>query len=128
MKEFDIELAKKGAPLITIDGRKARVICYDCKPLHHLVALIEAHGVETTRLYDRTGRCISGKETMEDLKIDDTATKVGYINIHRVGDDHSGFNAFAVGVFERESDAIGCKHVRKGYITTIKVVWLYNEI
>ena len=128
MKEFDIELAKKGAPLITIDGRKARVICYDCKPLHHLLALIENNGVEITRIYNRDGRYVEGKESLEDLKIDDTAHKVGYINIHRLGDDLPGFNAFAVGVFESESDALDCKLAQKGYITTIKVEWPYHDI
>lgn len=29
MRNFDVELAKKGWPVITRDGRRARVICYD---------------------------------------------------------------------------------------------------
>lgn len=29
MKNFDVELAKKGWPVVTRDGRRARVICYD---------------------------------------------------------------------------------------------------
>lgn len=48
MKPFDIELAKAGAPVVTRDGRKARIICFDrktvlrpCEPLGALISISE---------------------------------------------------------------------------------------
>lgn len=31
LKPFDIQKAREGKPVCTRDGRKARIICFDCK-------------------------------------------------------------------------------------------------
>ena len=41
MKPFDLELAKKGHPVCTRDGRDARIICYDAKTGEYpIIALV----------------------------------------------------------------------------------------
>lgn len=40
MKPFNLELAKQGHPVITRNGKKARIICFDRKG-EPIVALIE---------------------------------------------------------------------------------------
>lgn len=31
MKDFDLQAAKKGAPVCTRDGHKARIVCFDIR-------------------------------------------------------------------------------------------------
>lgn len=43
MKKFNLEAAKAGAPVVTRDGRQARIICFDRKETKYaIIALIEA--------------------------------------------------------------------------------------
>jgi hypothetical protein len=50
MKPFNLDLAKVGHPVCTVDGRKARIVCFDRKIADYpLVVLIETrNGVEET--------------------------------------------------------------------------------
>ena len=50
MKPFNLDLAKAGHPVCTVDGRKARIVCFDRKIADYpLVVLIETrNGVEET--------------------------------------------------------------------------------
>lgn len=46
MKEFNINEAKAGAPVITRNGRKVRILCYDRKSGQHpgkIIALVMGH-------------------------------------------------------------------------------------
>lgn len=56
MKEFDLEKAKAGHPVCTRDGHKVRILCFDKKGYHSIVALIEDSGIEVTICYDNRGR------------------------------------------------------------------------
>ena len=57
MKPFDIELARKGHPVCTRDGRKARIICFGVKEdICPIIALVEENGMEVTKSYDMNGR------------------------------------------------------------------------
>ncbi len=77
MKEFDIELAKAGAPLCTRKGRDARIICWDMAQeaddtgrYAPIIALIKNGGNEYLFYYYKDGRYSGGCEDY-DLMIKD---------------------------------------------------------
>ena len=71
MTPFNIEEAKKGRPVCTRDGRKARIICFDRKGFESkpILALIEENGKEDYfYAYGNDGIWASnGQETINDL-------------------------------------------------------------
>lgn len=77
MRNFDVELAKKGWPVITRNGHKARVVCYDRisanghGTLAVLVALYEPI-TEVSVFSDADGRCDYVPEGSFDLFLTDT--------------------------------------------------------
>ena len=58
MKPFNFELAKRGYPVQTRNGRSARIICWDMKDIaRNIVALVSnSIGAEEATYYDNTGR------------------------------------------------------------------------
>ena len=68
LKPFDIQKAREGKPVCTRDGRKARIICFDCKDQHYpIVALIECDDTEVVQNYSNKGEAIIGNEWDKDL-------------------------------------------------------------
>lgn len=71
LKPFDLESAKKGEPVFTRDGRKARVICFDRKgyELYPMLALVEESGSENNIYsYKANGMWANtGEESNNDL-------------------------------------------------------------
>jgi hypothetical protein len=65
-RPFDLEAAKRGEPLVTRDGRKARFVGYVPEALHGpVVAYIE--GETMIYEYSATGRADDGINTVGDL-------------------------------------------------------------
>lgn len=57
MKEFDLEAAKKGAPVCTRDGRKARIVCFDVQDgVYQILALITYPSGEDSMFYTNQGK------------------------------------------------------------------------
>lgn len=61
MKPFDIELAKKGHPVCTRDGRTARIICFDKITRKNyeefkIIALVRDKDNEDIHVYNNEGR------------------------------------------------------------------------
>lgn len=69
MKPFDLGLAKKGHPICTRDGRKARIICWDkeSKRGYPIIALVESKGIEFTFSYTTEGLAVKGAKRNHDL-------------------------------------------------------------
>lgn len=62
MKPFDLELAKKGHPVCTRGGKRARIICFDAEdPCFPLIALIKDEKREVITTLDKMGRVWGGK-------------------------------------------------------------------
>lgn len=64
MKPFDLEAAKRGEPVQTRDGRKARIVCWDAEAKTHntlcpLVCVIGAGDGQIIALHSEDGVCIS---------------------------------------------------------------------
>jgi len=75
MREFNVEVAKAGAPLRTRKGNKARIVCYDridTKRNGVILALIENKSKtwEMPVYYTPEGRCATALDPDLDLMID----------------------------------------------------------
>ena len=100
LEPFSFEAAKAGKPVCTRDGRKARIICFDCKDQHYpIVALIECDDTEVVQNYSNKGEAIIGNEWDKDLMML-PEKKEGWINIIKTedggycynGEVHSDYN------------------------------------
>lgn len=122
-KPFDLEAAKKGAKVITKDGRQVRILCFDAKLINEkatIVALVERsfsnNEQSVVRLYDETGRNIFGNP--EDLLV--MAPVVVYANLYTNGRGHyfvgSCYETLGLAKQEILSD-----YVRKVYVKTIEI-------
>lgn len=68
MKEFDLEKAKAGAPLITSGGRPARFLGEREHPRFPIIALVkEREGLEEVYTYTRDGRNMLEEYSNNDL-------------------------------------------------------------
>lgn len=123
MKEFNLEEAKKGKPVCTRDGRKARIICFDFKrPEFPIVAAIEYNGYgEQLFTYKLDGRC------SEDIDEDDlmmaTTKHEGWINIyktHYFGSEKHRYEGNIIYDTREEAEKV---LYRPSYITTTKIEW-----
>ena len=62
MVNFDIEAAKKGAKVVTRDGRKARILCFDLQNKKPIVAIITGKdGTEFPVTYFTDGTLVKRK-------------------------------------------------------------------
>lgn len=67
MKPFDLEAAKRGEPIQTRDGRKARFIAHvpECHQLHRVLALVD--GETFVQAFTEAGRYAKRDDSAEDL-------------------------------------------------------------
>lgn len=70
-KEFNLEEAKAGKPVVTRDGRRARIICFDANQESEasIIALIEDknNNKETVHTYYSNGKDFNGLQSPFDL-------------------------------------------------------------
>ena len=67
MKPFNIDLVKSGTPVITREGKPARVICTDAKGFFPVIALIDYGLEEAICRYNINGSAIYNHECSLDL-------------------------------------------------------------
>ena len=83
LEPFSFEAAKAGKPVCTRDGRKARIICFDAKGEHPIIALVTDGAQESPYNYTEKGyHYIEDVETMADLMML-PEKKEGWININK---------------------------------------------
>lgn len=120
MKEFNLEQAKAGHPVCTMDGHKARIIAFDMQCSTPIVAIIEKDDKsEEVATYYSNGEY----DTMGRSGIDLMMASVkheGWVNIYQYTAGH-----YSTGqcVYKNEEDAV---HSGKGvaaYIATVKIEW-----
>ena len=83
MKPFDLEQAKAGAPVITRDGRKARILSFDlCNRYYPLAAAFnDSGGDEGVDSLTNEGKCFADKDSANDLFMA-PVKREGWINIY----------------------------------------------
>lgn len=88
MKPFDLERALAGDPVVTRDGRKAKIIYHYLKGAiyYSIVAVVEEDDdTETVLTYTLDGEAFIGNRSMNDLFMDSIKHE-GWINIYRSED------------------------------------------
>ena len=84
LKEFDIEEAKKGKPVYTRSGQKARIICFDMKgATSPIIALIDDGENERINTYTTNGRYYNDNNKCPGDLMLLAEKKTGYINIYK---------------------------------------------
>lgn len=112
LKPFNLEKAKKGAPVCTRDGRSVRIICFDCKDVTFpIIALVSGSSErEEVISYDEAGH--STTRNQEDTLFMIPEKKVGWVNVYK-GNCYRSEE-------EAKENAESCFDE---YIKTIKVEW-----
>ena len=116
LKPFDLEAAKKGKPVCTRDGRKARIICFYVNITYKnvkypIVAAIENEGgEEAICTYNEKGEVLTEHEYEEDLMML-PEKKEGWINVYKER------------IYSTKEEAVENKYDGCTYIDTIKVEW-----
>lgn len=121
MKPFNLEEAKAGKPVCAIDGRPARIICFDRKygnPKFPIVALILDHNEEIVTIHTVTGE--SNVRSRLDTLMMAPEKHEGYVNLYRSTDSNKRIPGAYV--YNTKEDAID-NSKSLAYITTIKIEW-----
>lgn len=81
MKPFDLEAAKRGEPLVTRDGRKAKFIAYvpECRAGYRLIVKVE--GMDYCSLYYDEGQLAGEGKSDPDLFMA-PVKREGWINVY----------------------------------------------
>lgn len=122
MKKFNLEEAKAGAPIVTRDGRPARLLGEREHPDYPIIAVVKKyHDIEHVYSYNTNGCNLNMDETENDLFMAPTK-RVKYANFY-----FHKKNGFEAGFFyDTEEEAnINIIHYDgvSRYIKTIKVEW-----
>ena len=123
MKKFDLEAAKKGAPVCTRDGRKARIICFDANNSTPIVALVENIGkdniYECSKLYHSNGHIYDKGISGTDLMMADIPTirHEGWVNIRYNVDGRDMTDCYIY--HSKEAALCYCSDVHH----TVKISW-----
>lgn len=83
---FDVEKAKAGAPVVTRDGRPARIICFDAKSKFPIVALVMENNKERVLSFSKKGRFYLDTEWKYDLFMA-TVKREGWVNLYKSEND-----------------------------------------
>ena len=121
LKEFDLEAAKAGKPVCTRDGRKARIICFDAKGTHPIIALVsdpDIEGAEIPFCYTNDGFYNNPNcESNHDLMIL-PEKKEGWVNVYR------DFNiVHAKNIFDTREEALKNIDGGENCVATVKIEW-----
>ena len=120
LKPFDLEAARKGKPVCTRDGAKARIICFDAKCSTPIIALVTTDdGEEITFDYLIDGTFANSENPDNDLMMLPEKHE-GWVNVYKGIDGEITIGQYPYPTRE------ACEKVARpedGYIYTTKVVW-----
>ena len=126
LRPFNLEEAKAGKPVCTMDGRKARIICFDRRLFYKnvsypILALVEcSDGEDDVCAYNEKGKVLIkvGAEYKEDLMML-PEKKEGWVNVYQ------GRKLDADYLYPSKEDAVEniFQPMKDKYIDTIKIEW-----
>lgn len=128
---FNVEMAKKiqnkecDGKIVTRDGKKARIICYDAKSSRPIIALVKRKFDDYEECYSfyENGRACSNKETDYDLIMLLPEKKEGWVNVYR---DCDGVNITKDdNIYSSKEAAIASVQFinENSYVATTKINW-----
>jgi len=71
MRQFNLERAKAGEKVKTLDGRDARIICFDADNEYPIIALVREDGKEHVYTYTNYGSALRMQMTGADLMMEE---------------------------------------------------------
>ena len=120
LKPFDLEAAKKGKPVCTRDGRKARIICFDrisSDDYYKIVACVTAfdEDFEEVLFYGIDGYIVDSQNPKDEDLMILPEKKEGWINLYK----------WSTPIYKSEEKAKACVGSEKmnEYIASVKVQW-----
>lgn len=120
LKPFDIQKAREGKPVCTMDGRRARIICADAKSEYPVIALVERwDGTEAAISYRLDGRrgdnCLEASDDLMMLP----EKKEGWVNVYQGGKLDADY------LYPSKANALEniFQPMKDKYIDTIKLTW-----
>lgn len=120
-KPFDLEAAKAGAPVMTRDGRPARILAFDVENAGYpvVVAIKTSTGkCESVELFTEQGQFDEdAKEDNRDLFMAPTKHRA-WVNVHKIGSQYVLTSNFAT-----EESAVQQGQNSDTYITTVLIEW-----
>lgn len=120
-KPFDLEAAKAGAPVMTRDGRPARILAFDVENAGYpvVVAIKTSTGkCESVELFTEQGQFDEdAKEDNRDLFMAPTKHRA-WVNVHKIGSQYVLTSNFAT-----EESAVQQGQNSDTYITTVPIEW-----
>ena len=119
MKPFNLEAAKAGKSVCTRDGRNARIIAFDAKGEHPIIALVTDGVQESPYNYTKAGYYYDESvETMADLMML-SEKKEGWVNVYK-GIDGITFSKYP---YQSKEEAIKSAGIMSNRIDTVKICW-----
>ena len=126
MKPFDLELAKKGHPVCTRDGKDVRIICFDAKTGEYpIIALVYCAKscTETVHSYNLEGKHFTTEEDNSDLMMK-SVRHIGWVNIHSIHTDSTHTKTILESrIYPTEDDALKAIDFPNTVIDTVKIEW-----
>ena len=120
-KPFDLEADKAGKPVCTLDGRKARIICFDAKCNKPIVALIYDCNKETVLQYLENGRFFVDQIDKYDLMMF-PQKKEGWVNVYKSYNVGKKIPCMA-SIYPTKEEAKKSSVVGFDYVDTVKIEW-----
>ena len=117
MKPFDIELARKGHPICTRDGRKAIFLTTLSNKNFPVVAIVSCGQEENVYQYDINGVCDEHDNNLDLMMLPEKKEK--WMSIYK-GPEDLLLGGRLYDTKKEAKDAVKCD---KNYITTVKVCW-----
>lgn len=118
MKQFDLEKAIAGKPVVTRDGEPVRIICWDRnKTDYPIVALVGDKEVISS--FTTNGSFFHGKQDPNDLFMA-IEKKEGWVNLYITKD---GFAEVDAVIYKSDEIALLNKDIGNCYISTVKIEW-----
>ena len=115
LKPFDIQKAREGKPVCTRDGRNVRIIAFDAKGEHPIIALVTDGVQESPYNYTKAGYYFDESiETMADLMML-PEKKEGWVNVYKGGLLDKKSYPTKKEAFDKASPT--------DYVDTIKINW-----
>lgn len=121
MKQFDLEKAIAGEPVVTRNGAPVRIICTDKEGDEFpIVALLKGDNCDMITTYTKDGHCLSDRETADDLFMA-PKKKDGWVNICITEDGYA--EVYDTTIYVSKEKAIQNRDTAEGYVCTTKVEW-----
>lgn len=125
-KPFNLEAAKAGAPVMTRDGRPARILAFDVKSEEYpVVAVVPTHDgkYESVEVYTKNGQY--NDDEYDDIKNECDYDLVmapikhrAWVNVYKGGYYHIG------SLFDTEAEAVKSGKMVSTYIATVPIEWV----